>query len=117
MLPNASIMKAGLFKELCKEYSLCQISDNSHIFIATTGTQPDDFPGKTYKIGKIYSLSKPDIKNLRQTTASANIACRNFPLSPEELYKRLKIKTGGELYIFATTTASGKRILLLCEKI
>lgn len=117
ILPNASIMKAGLFKELCKEYSLCQISDNSHIFIATTGTQPANFPGKTYKIGRIYSLSKPDIKNLRQTTASANIACRNFPLSPEELYKRLKIKTGGELYIFATTTCSGKRILLLCEKI
>ena len=75
-------MKAGLFKELCKEYSLCHISDNSHIFIATTGTQPDDFPGKTYKIGKIYSLSKPDIKNLRLDNRVSKHSVPQFSIKP-----------------------------------
>ena len=115
-LPNSSIMKAGGFNQLCKAYSLTQISSNSHIFICNRQTQTKDFPGKTYKIIQIFTLSKADIKKLNKTIDRANISCRNFPLSPDELYKRLKIKTGGSAYIFATTTDRGEKILLLCKK-
>lgn len=115
-LPNSSIMKAGVFNQLCKAYSLTQISSNSHIFICDSQTQTKEFPGKTYKIIQIFTLSKADIKKLNKTIDHANISCRNFPLSPDELYKRLKIKTGGSAYIFATTTDRGEKILLLCKK-
>ena len=114
MLPNSSVMKAGIFNDLCANYGVCPISGNSHIFIC--GETESDLPGKIYKIKKISTLSKPDIKTLRQTTGQANIACRNFPMTPDELYKKLRIKPGGDNYIFATTTSSGKKILLICEK-
>lgn len=56
------------------------------------------------------------MKSLKALTDAANISCRNFPLTPEELRKRLKLKDGGNCYIFATTTANKKNILLFCEK-
>ena len=48
---------------------------------------------------------------------SANIAVRNFPMSAEQLRKKLKLKDGGDTYIFATTLASGEHKLFICCKI
>ena len=47
----------------------------------------------------------------------ANIATRNFPLSVAELRKRLKIREGGEVYIFATTDVEQNHWLLIGEKL
>lgn len=46
---------------------------------------------------------------------SASISCRNIPLSPDELRKRLKIGDGGNFHIFATTLSNGGKTLILCE--
>jgi hypothetical protein len=48
---------------------------------------------------------------------SANIAVRNFPMTVDQLRKKLKMKDGGDTYIFATTLASGEHKLLICRKI
>lgn len=114
-VPNASIMKARAFNQVGKAYHLSIISQNSHLFLSEKHLP--DFPGRKFRINQIFTLSKPDIKRLKATTDTANISCRNFPLTPEELRKRLKLKDGGSHYIFATTTANKKNILLLCEKI
>ena len=53
-----------------------------------------------------------DIENVK-----ANIAIRNFPLSVAELRKRLKLKDGGETYIFATTLSDDSHVLLITDKI
>ena len=46
----------------------------------------------------------------------ANIAVRNFPMTAQELRKRLKWKEGGH-FVFGTTLVSGTRILILGEKL
>ena len=46
----------------------------------------------------------------------ANLTIRNFPSSVAELRKKLKLKEGGNLYLFATTLADGERVLIKCEK-
>jgi hypothetical protein len=48
---------------------------------------------------------------------SANIAVRNFPLTADQLRKKLKLKDGGDLFVFATTQADGQHILFICRKI
>ncbi|MGP1467154.1 MAG: THUMP-like domain-containing protein, partial [Porphyromonadaceae bacterium] len=58
-------------------------------------------------------------RELRQTLGNitkANIAVRNFPMTAEQLRKRLRLSDGGEDYIFATTDDKGKHILLVCNK-
>ena len=52
------------------------------------------------------------MKNLN----SIPIATRNFPLSVAELRKRLKLKDGGETYIFATTLSDESHVLVITNK-
>lgn len=112
--PNASIMKAGCFSELENHYGIKQVSRNSHLFLAPL--QIDAFPGRKFQIFAVSSLNKKELKVALKDIARANIATRNFPLSPEQLRKRLKLKDGGDTYIFATTTAKDEHVLFVCRK-
>jgi hypothetical protein len=117
--PNASIMKAGCFAELEAQYPVQQISVNSHLFLSSD--EINDFPGRKFKILSISSMNKQEIKKKFSESLvpmeSANIAVRNFPMSAEQLRKKLKLKDGGDTYIFATTLASGEHKLFFCRKI
>jgi hypothetical protein len=47
---------------------------------------------------------------------NANIAVRNFPERPEVLRKRLKLADGGDNYLFATTLADDRHVIIRCTK-
>ena len=112
--PNASIMKAGCFDELAAAYGVSSVSRNSHLFLAE---QPvDGFPGRAFSIERVTTLNKRELRQALAGIEKANIATRNFPLSVAELRKRLKLKDGGDVYIFATTTAEGEHVLLISRK-
>ena len=112
--PNASIMKAGCFDELAAAYGVSPVSRNSHLFLAE---QPvDGFPGRSFSIERVTTLNKRELRQALAGIEKANIATRNFPLSVAELRKRLKLKDGGDVYIFATTTAEGEHVLLISRK-
>ena len=112
--PNASIMKAGCFDELAAAYGVSPVSRNSHLFLAE---QPvEGFPGRAFSIERVTTLNKRELRQALAGIEKANIATRNFPLSVAELRKRLKLKDGGDVYIFATTTAEGEHVLLISHK-
>lgn len=112
LVPNASIMKAGCFHELERRFGVRQIAMNSHLFISRNAI--DGFPGRNFQISAVSSMNKKELKTFLAGLERANIACRNFPLSPEQLRKRLKIKDGGKDFIFATTTSNGEHQLIKC---
>lgn len=112
--PNASIMKAGCFDELCKRFGVRQIAPNSHLFLSDCPI--NDFPGRSFEIHETTTMNKRELKAALAEVKSANIAVRNFPLSASELRKRLKMKDGGDTYIFATTDADGQHRLFICGK-
>lgn len=113
--PNAAVMKAGCFKLLASRYGVSKISGNSHLFLSND--KIEDFPGRGFYINNISSLNKKEGKAKLSTLGSANITVRNFPMTAEELRKRLKLRDGGETYLFATTTCDNKHIIFVCEKI
>jgi len=117
--PNASIMKAGCFAEVEAQFPVQQISVNSHLFLSSD--EIGDFPGRKFQILAISSMNKQEIKKKFSESLvpmeSANIAVRNFPMTAELLRKKLKLKDGGDTYIFATTLASGEHKLFICCKI
>jgi len=113
-LPNPSIMKAGCFDELCERYGVQQVADNSHIFLSDK--EIEGFPGKCYVIDDISTMNKRELRQKLAGIKQANIATRNFPLSPIELRKKLKLADGGDTYIFATTTSANNHILFICRK-
>ncbi len=113
--PNASIMKAGCFDVVCERYNVCQLAQNSHLFISPDFI--DSFPGRKFRIINISSMNKKELKEKINPLKKANITVRNFPLPVNELRKRLKLSEGGSHYIFATTLAQGDHVLLVCEQI
>ena len=113
--PNASIMKAGCFTLLEQRFKVSQLDKNSHLFVSDRDIS--DFPGRRFSIEKTTSMNKRELKAALAGIDKANITVRNFPLSVAELRKRLKLKEGGDLYLFATTIAGHQHQLFLCRKI
>ena len=112
--PNASLMKAGCFSVLSERYGARMLSKNSHLFVSMVPIE--DFPGRSFRIIAISSFNKKELKRYLSGITKANIATRNFPLSVAELRKRLKLKDGGETYIFATTLSDESHVLVITEK-
>ncbi|MDR2956048.1 MAG: class I SAM-dependent methyltransferase [Prevotella sp.] len=111
--PNASILKAGAYKIIADEYSVSKLHPSSHLY---TSDRLIYFPGRKFTIDGIYTLNKKDIKEYIAPLKQANITTRNFPLSVNEIRKKTGLKEGGDIYIFATTLANDKRVLIICRK-
>lgn len=112
--PNASLMKAGCFSLLTARYSLSALSLNSHLFVSDEAI--DAFPGRKFRITAVSSFNKKELRHSLSGIDKANLAVRNFPMSVAELRKRLKIKEGGDVYLFATTDAESNHLLFVCKK-
>lgn len=112
--PNASLMKAGCFSVLSERYEAKMLSKNSHLFVSRDLIAV--FPGRSFRIIAVSSFNKKELKRHLSGFTKANIATRNFPLSVAELRKRLKLKDGGETYIFATTLSDESHVLVITEK-
>ena len=112
--PNASIMKAGCFSRLCETYHVRALGNNSHLFVSPD--KIDGFPGRGFHVNAVSTMNKKELKKNISGMAKANVAVRNFPMSADDLRKRLKLGDGGSIYIFATTAGERNHILLICEK-
>ena len=113
--PNAAIMKAGCFAELTRRWPVWQLAPNSHLFLSSE--RLTDFPGRSFQVIRMGTLNKKQIPTLIKDIRQANITVRNFPLTVAELRRRLKIKDGGDHYIFASTTENNTHILFVCRKV
>lgn len=113
--PNASVMKAGRFDLLAECFGVTPLHQNSHLFVSDK--EMPDFPGRGFVIERMTSMNKRELKESLAGITQANIAVRNFPMSAEELRRRLKLRDGGDIYIFATTVENAGHRLLICRKI
>ena len=113
-VPNASVMKAGCFSEVESRFGIRQIACNSHLFVGSEDIV--DFPGRVFDIECVTTMNKKELKKALDGIDRANISVRNFPLSPEQLRKRLKIKEGGDVYLFATTYENDEHIIYVCKR-
>ena len=109
--PNASIMKAGLFKTVAKRYNVAKLHPSTHLY--TSEKKVEDFPGRTFKIHRVTKVQKKEIPDIEK----ANLSIRNFPGNVADLRKKLKLKDGGDTYIFATTLNDNSKVLIITKKI
>ena len=107
--PNAAIMKAAPFYLLAEYYFIQKIARNSNLYVSDEWSE--DFPGRGFRIVKGGGVK--DFKHIEK----ANITVRNFPLKADALRKQLKIKDGGEVYLFATTLNDGRKVIIETRKI
>lgn len=110
--PNAALMKSGAFHWVCDRFKVTKLAEHSHLY---TSKVLLPFAGRRFEIVKILPYSKKSIRTLGIT--KANVTIRNFPLKVEALRKKLKLKEGGDVYLFFTTLATGELVIVFCKKI
>ena len=111
--PNASILKAGVQNVLCRTYDVRKLHPFSHLFVSSHFIE--DFPGRTFVIDDYCGFGKKELKKLLKDISQCNLTVRNFPATVAELRKQLKLREGGNIYIFATTLSDGSHALLRCS--
>lgn len=113
--PNSSILKAGGYKCIAQRFNIKKLHPNSHLY--TSDQLIENFPGRIFVVEKSIQPNKKEIKNHLNNITQSNITTRNYPLSISEIRKQLKIRDGGDYYIFGTTLADEKKRLILCKKL
>lgn len=111
---NVGLLKLGNFRYLADWLQIYKLHPNSHLY--TSETYCARFPGRSFEVLDVQPLDK---KALRPWLAEgkANVTVRNFPLSVQQIRQKLSLAEGGELYFFATTEVSGKRIVIVAKRI
>ncbi|WP_395767772.1 SAM-dependent methyltransferase [Aquirufa sp.] len=109
---HPAILKAGFFKLLQRD-NLWQLGQHTHLY--SSNELLSNFPGRRFECINSGSVQRawllPHLVDLR-----INISTKNFPLKPDALRKKLKLKDGGELTLFAILNKEEKNELLLCKK-
>lgn len=113
--PNASIMKAGCFDLLTMRYPVAELSIDSHLFVSDDLIE--DFPGRRFTITAITSMNKKELGRALSGITHANVAVRNFPMSAQQLRQKLRLKDGGDTYIFGTTASNSQHLIYICKKL
>lgn len=112
--PNATILKAGAFNTVATRFNLQKLAPNSHLY--TSEELKTYFPGRLFSIKAVTNFDKKSLNSIVKQ-GKANIACRNFPLKPEEIRKQLKWKDGGDIYLFFTENFEGQKLAIVTEKV
>lgn len=115
--PSSAILKAGAFKLLAVRFGLKKLHVNSHLY--TSDVFVGDFPGKVYQVEEFFSFCKKDLKSHFTQFKNRSLKVRNFPLSVDELGKRISCanKGDGKTCLFATTLSSENHIMILASLI
>lgn len=113
--PHTALLKSGAFKLIAVRYGLYKLHRHSHLY--TSPQLIPDFPGRCFIVDETFEFSGKLLKQISRQVSKANLTVRNFPLSVAELRARSGIKEGGDVYLFATTLANEKKVLVKTHKI
>ena len=103
--PSAAILKAGAYKLVAERFGLHKLDINTHLY--ASDTLVPDFPGRIWKIAE---SQEPKAKR------QANVLIRNYPLTPEQLKKKLHLRDGGTAFVIGCRIA-GKPTLFFAERV
>lgn len=113
--PNASVLKAGAFKQVACQFPVEKLQVSSHLY--TSDYYLDRFPGRRFEVDEVIPFHSKSCKQLAGQSLQANVTTRNFPLTVEALRKKCRIREGGDIYLFATTGPKEEKLLIRTHKV
>ena len=116
--PNAAILKAGAYKLVAERFGLHKLDVNTHLYASETLVE--NFPGRIWRIQSPITKNEvnraPVAENHQLPISQANVLTRNYPLTPEQLKKKYRLKDGGDSYLIGCRV-NGKPTLYTAERI
>ena len=109
---NSSIMKAGAFKKIAKDFNISKLGENTHLY--SSDKLVESFPGRAFEV-----LSTANKNNIHRFAAKGkiNVITRNYPLNANEFKKKWKLKDGGDYFLIAYRDKIGKPQMTICLKV
>lgn len=111
--PGPAFQKSGAYKTIAHRFALQKLHPNTHLY--TGKTLQTDFPGRIFSITNICGAHKKELQAILPDM-KASLTIRNFPMHPDDLRKKLGLKDGGAVTIFACEAIEAGKILLCCIK-
>ena len=105
--PNAAILKTGAYKLVATRFGLNKLDVNTHLYVSDRLV--NHFPGRVWLINS-------QITNQKLQITQANVLCRNYPLTAEQLKKKLHLRDGGKEFVIGCRI-NGKPSVFLAERI
>lgn len=104
--PGKALAKAGLFNAICTMQDnaddgtmLLKAGRSTHLYFTDNQDNASNF-GKTFKIIGLAQFCKQGIRDFSAKYPRAEVSARNLPLTSEELRRKLKVQSGGDIHIF-----------------
>ncbi|NLT49935.1 MAG: class I SAM-dependent methyltransferase [Ignavibacteria bacterium] len=114
--PDPAIIKAGLTDKIADGYRMNYLNNETDYL--SSDIFEESFPGRKFTVIHSGNFKQDIIKKYLELNGikKANIARRAFPMTPEEIKKKLKIYDGGSEYLFFTKNNEEKFIFIHCRK-
>lgn len=110
--PDAALLKAGCFKYTAIAFNLCKLHQHTHLY--TSDELNKSFIGRSFEV--VFTERYADFKKKKEPI-KANVSTRNFPLKPDDLKKKHKIKDGGVDYLFFCTGLQDELLVVHCRSV
>ena len=113
--PDPAILRAGLVRQLAQDLDATMLDET--IAYLTADRKPETPWARHWQI---LDWMPFQLKRLRRYLAERGVGSvavkkRGFPLRPEELIARLRLKDGRESRILVMTRRAGKPIAIICK--
>ena len=126
--PSAVTMKAGCFRLLCSRFGLTKLGRSTQLYGVAKDGDCEELRrlGKLFRIKRIVPFSGAAAAALGREFPCCEVSTRNMPLSSDELRRKMKCGSGGDVHIFAAGAdfnigrgAAGKseRYLFVTERV
>lgn len=112
--PYVSLLKAGPYKLISSRFKVHKLHPFTHLY--TSDSYVEHFPGRHFKVLHLLPAGSGQLKEVL-SDHKIMIVSRNYPMSPDQLYQKLKLKTGGKDFLFAVTDHHQKRQFIIAERI
>jgi hypothetical protein len=114
--PDAAIIKARLTPELARRTGLDFL--NTTVDYLTSEHLLQRFPGRVFRIEELVVWKPSTFGSFleKHGIRGASIQRRDFPLSPDELRKKYRLRESSEVFLFFTKGVGGALICLYCRK-
>ena len=104
--PNAAIIKSGAYKLIGERYGLCKMGVSTHLYLSKDYVA--DFPGR------VWEIVETNIKEAKGI--NANVMTRNYPITADQLRKKLKVKDC-DTHTIIGARLGDKPTLFLCKRV
>ena len=108
--PDAAIIKAGLAERLAADLGLGFV--NGSVDYLTSGRFIADFPGRTFLVAAVERYSPKTFPKFLTCAgiSGAAVQRRDFPLSPEDIRRKFRLRESDSNFLFFTRDPEGELI-------